>query len=331
MEQLKKITFLGWLGIIILFNSTLLGGASQLGDLALTPVMVKAILAIATLGNGFLGGLVTMFSTQASQTSNVMADPAAQEAIIRAVMAMPGIEPLRVNAKANATVAALAVDPNQTKIAPLPIAQDAVTKIAAAGAILLALMIGSLWPDPAMAQLKLKPLTGNIGNDLGITSPSGRSSTALDNIATVLAKPFQDIATFIGEDADGAVALSTAIPNLQDGHGQQCWIAMQSFGAIIKAHPIPITFHVINDYESLRLLGIATNNLCSNVHCTQVFADFSAMAQAASPMPLPIPSLHDLCVKVPQIAVVAPISVPAPIVQAPTDATLAPAPAPAKP
>src|ERR1700724_2569691 len=86
---------------------------------------------------------------------------------------------------------------------------------------------------------------------------------------------------------------------------------MQSFGDIIHAHPIPITFHVINDYESLRLLGIATNNLCSNVHCTQVFADFTAMAQAASPVPLAIPSLHDLCTKVPQIAVVDPVPVPA--------------------
>jgi hypothetical protein len=43
-----------------------------------------------------------------------------------------------------------------------------------------------------------------------------------------------------------------------------------------------------------------------------VFADFTAMAQAASPVPLAIPSLHDLCTKVPQIAVVPPIVVDAP-------------------
>jgi hypothetical protein len=197
-------------------------------------------------------------------------------------------------------------------------------------AILLALMIGSLWPDPASAQLpKLRPLTGNIINDLG-GGVTDKSAAALDSLGTALAKPFNDIANFIGADADGAVALATAIPNLQDGHGQQCWIAMQSFGAIIKAHPVPITFHVINDYESLRLLGIATNNLCSNVHCTQVFADFTAMAQAASPMPLALPSLHDLCTKVPQIAVVPPIPVAAstPTV---TDTTPAVTPAPAKP
>jgi hypothetical protein len=178
--------------------------------------------------------------------------------------------------------------------------------------ILVALLIAG----PAMAQTpRPRPaLTGDIVKDIATAtgkSTATSSSSTLDNIATILAKPFQDIATFIGADADAAVSLSTAIPALQDGHGQQCWIAMKSFGDIIKAHPVPITFHVINDYETLRLLGIATNNLCSNVHCTQVFADATAMAQAASPMPLAIPSLHDLCTKVPQIAVVAPVSIPA--------------------
>ena len=108
--------------------------------------------------------------------------------------------------------------------------------------------------------------------------------------------------------------LATVIPNLQDGHGQQCWIAMQDFGAVIKAHPVPITFHVLQDYETLRLLGMATNNLCANTHCTQVFADLTSMATAASPMPLAIPSLHDLCTKVPQIASIPGITVtPTPV------------------
>lgn len=61
MDGLKNLTTLQWIGIVILFNSTLLGGASQLGDLSLSVGVVKAILAVATLGNGFLGGLVTMF------------------------------------------------------------------------------------------------------------------------------------------------------------------------------------------------------------------------------------------------------------------------------
>ncbi len=195
--------------------------------------------------------------------------------------------------------------------------------------LIIAMFLAGL--DPAMAQSRnatFDPI-GQIKADLA-KQAAANATTSVNNIATVLAKPFQDIANFIGEDADGAVQLATAIPNLQDGHGQQCWIAMQSFGAIIKAHPIPITFHVINDYESLRLLGIATNNLCSNVHCTQVFADFTAMAQAASPIPLAIPSLHDLCTKVPQIAVVPPIQV-ATTPAVPAETAPAVTPAPAKP
>jgi hypothetical protein len=69
--KFQNVTTLQWIGIIILFNSTLLGGASQLGDLSLTPGMVKGILAVATLGNGFLGGLVTMFGGMQAQKDAV--------------------------------------------------------------------------------------------------------------------------------------------------------------------------------------------------------------------------------------------------------------------
>lgn len=59
--RLKDVTALQWVAVVILFNSTLIGGAGQLADLALSAVAVKAILAVATLGNAFLGGLVMMF------------------------------------------------------------------------------------------------------------------------------------------------------------------------------------------------------------------------------------------------------------------------------
>ncbi len=61
MDTLKSITLIQWLGIVILFNTVLIGGTSQLSDLFLTTLMVKAITAFATLVNGFFGGLVTMF------------------------------------------------------------------------------------------------------------------------------------------------------------------------------------------------------------------------------------------------------------------------------
>lgn len=169
------------------------------------------------------------------------------------------------------------------------------------------LLSAFLFAPPAMAQTR-GPIGQKIHDDLA-GKATDKSAAVLDNIATALAKPFKDIADFIGSDADGAVKLATVIPALQDGHGQQCWIAMKSFGDIIQAHPVPITFHVLQDYETLRLLGMATNNLCSNTHCTQVFADLTSMAQAASPIQLAIPSLHDLCTKVPQIAAVPAITV----------------------
>lgn len=102
MNTLKNITTLQWIGIIILFNSTLLGGAGQLGDLALGPVAVKAILAAATLGNGFLGGLVTMFGGAATQ--------------LRTVAALDGVEPIKINAQAAPSLAAAATDKAQPNI-----------------------------------------------------------------------------------------------------------------------------------------------------------------------------------------------------------------------
>lgn len=128
--KLKDITTIQWIGIIILFNTTLIGGNSLLGDLALSPAAVKAVLAVATLGNGFLGGLVTMFGGANYQTQNVLANPQAQGDVVKAVSKMPGIDPLHVNGQANATVAALALDPANAKIAPAPGATESVKAIA---------------------------------------------------------------------------------------------------------------------------------------------------------------------------------------------------------
>ncbi len=108
--------------------------------------------------------------------------------------------------------------------------------------IILALILIAL-AAPAVAQTPVKrPLTGNIVNDIrNAASPSAPGSLG-DRAFQALAKPFQDIAQFIGDDAGAAIALATAVPEIQDGHGQQCWIEMASFGKIAKAHPVPLTF-----------------------------------------------------------------------------------------
>jgi hypothetical protein len=174
------------------------------------------------------------------------------------------------------------------------------------------------WPARAQTSKLVKPLVELNGpcNPLGDTRPqcqpggAGAAASVADKVLAALAKPFQDLATFIGEDADGAIALSTAIPALQDGHGQQCWMATKQFAEVIKAHPVPLTLKVSTDLEALRLLMMASNNLCANVHCTQVFGDLATGIAQLAPLnaSIPIPSLHDLCAKIPQVAVVPPVT-----------------------
>ena len=192
--------------------------------------------------------------------------------------------------------------------------------------IIFAILCLALASFSAQAQTTrpVKPLLELNGpcNPLGDTRPQcqqgggggGAAASAADNVLAALAKPFQDLATFIGEDADGAIALSTAIPALQDGHGQQCWMATKQFADVIKAHPVPLTLKVSTDLEALRLIMMASNNLCANVHCTQVFGDLATGIAQLAPLnaSVPIPSLHDLCAKIPQVAVVPPVTVTAP-------------------
>jgi hypothetical protein len=104
---MPTITPLGWIGIIILFNTTLIGGSSQLADLFLSASAVKALLALATLGNGFLGGLVTMLSTQSASMKQVAS-----------IQGDDGKPALRISVNANATPAeaAVALDPTQPNV-----------------------------------------------------------------------------------------------------------------------------------------------------------------------------------------------------------------------
>jgi len=111
-------TPLQWLGIIVLLNGVIIGGGTQLTDL-FGPVATHKLVSLAGLGNMFFGGLVTMFSGQG--------------AMVRTVAAMPGVDPIKVNAQANPTLAAIAMDPSQNKIAPAEGASAAVSAIAKAG------------------------------------------------------------------------------------------------------------------------------------------------------------------------------------------------------
>jgi hypothetical protein len=119
MESLKNLTLVQWIGIMVGLNSLLMGATPQLTVLFGTAA-VPYIIAVATLGNGALGVFVTVIGGQSAQVRNVLA--------------MPGVEKIDVNGQANGTLATLAVDPTQNKIAPTPAAMQQVTATAKSAA-----------------------------------------------------------------------------------------------------------------------------------------------------------------------------------------------------
>lgn len=211
-------------------------------------------------------------------------------------------------------------------VATLP--ADIQANVAKAVVIVFAVMLGALafTPGTAYAQTKKRPAltldpVADIKNALAPTA-----ATATTNALAPLVKAFNDIAAYIGADIDGAVRLSIAT-DIKDGNGEQCLIALRAFGKVLKAHPVPATLNVAQDLEALRLLAISANKLCADSHCTQVFADVSNAVQTVSGGSIPVPTLNSLCSKVPQVAVAAPVDLPADMTAAP--ATTAPTPTPA--
>lgn len=107
------------LAIALIVLSALTAGSAQLADAGLSAGTVKAIVGLAGLAATIISGIVALLTGQAS--------------IIRQVSNMPGIEPLKINAQANQTVAALALDPANVKIDAKAGSEAAVTKIAQQG------------------------------------------------------------------------------------------------------------------------------------------------------------------------------------------------------
>lgn len=112
-----NLTPLQIIGIILAVNGALTGATAQLTDL-FGPLVAKDIVSVASLGSAILGGIITSISGQGAQIKNVLA--------------MPGVERINVNAQANQTLAAIAIDPGVDKIAPTPAAMATVTQTAKA-------------------------------------------------------------------------------------------------------------------------------------------------------------------------------------------------------
>lgn len=180
----------------------------------------------------------------------------------------------------------------------------------AAAAILIALLV--LWPGHALAQdrnvgprIKL-PIPLPLPNPLTPPLAAPNENAALN----ALLKPFQDIANFVGNDNLEAAKLSVAIPELQDGNGLACLNAMATYAKVYKAHPLPLTLHVMTDVEAFRLNIAAVNRLCDTAACTVIFADGVNVAQAAAPIAIAgLPSLSQLCAKVAHIQMATPAKV----------------------
>lgn len=93
------------------------GSAADLAQL-FGNAIAKSVAAAASLGTG-IGGIYLSIVT-------------GQGSAVKEVLAMPGIESVKVNAQANPALAAIAVDPAQQKIEPTAEAAGAVAETAKA-------------------------------------------------------------------------------------------------------------------------------------------------------------------------------------------------------
>lgn len=110
-----NITSKQWFHIISGIVSGLITGAALLTTLFGQDLTIKIV-----AGLGILNIVISSVGTTLS----------GQAALVKDVAAMPGVDPFDVNAGANTTLAALAVDPKVDKIAPTQSAIDKVTQTA---------------------------------------------------------------------------------------------------------------------------------------------------------------------------------------------------------
>ncbi len=103
------------IAIAIAVLSVTAGSAAQLSEI-IGPVYAKIVVALATLGTTTLSSVLAVITSQSST--------------VKEVLAMPGVEKINVNAQANTTLAAIALDPNVNKIGPTPQAATQVEAIA---------------------------------------------------------------------------------------------------------------------------------------------------------------------------------------------------------
>lgn len=96
-----KINFNQALAVLIAILSVLAVSTANLTDL-FGETIAKTVSSAANLINAMIAGILAAYTGQAQ--------------MVKDVAAMPGIEPIKVNAEANATLAAVAMDPAVDKV-----------------------------------------------------------------------------------------------------------------------------------------------------------------------------------------------------------------------
>ena len=108
---MKNLTSTQWFCIVLAILGVMGGATAQLTDL---------------FGQTVAHDIVTASSLVSSLLSAILVALTGQGAQVKSVQAMPGVESIQINAKANPTLAALAVDPAQAKVDIAPGAESAV-------------------------------------------------------------------------------------------------------------------------------------------------------------------------------------------------------------
>ncbi len=106
------------LAILIVVLGVLTASTAQLTDI-FGPTATKLIVSISAILNSLLAGIMAVFTSQ--------------DNTVRDVQAMPGIEKIVVNERANTNLASMAVDPQNTKIEATPSSVEMVNQTARNG------------------------------------------------------------------------------------------------------------------------------------------------------------------------------------------------------
>lgn len=160
-------------------------------------------------------------------------------------------------------------------------------------------------PAPPSVPPALKSLVGFLLLPALVVMALGGSAKAatkplvnpLQLVQTQVTAAVNAIAAWAGDDIDGAIALSTAIPALQDEVGAQCWGQFKTIADLQKTHPLALTAKAATDLENMRLLAGAINLICRNSNCSQMWNDLQNQVGAVSPVPLPF-SMTSVCAKI---------------------------------